>query len=89
MNQINTSTVTIEWTPGQNVTMPYSIVTTPDPVSPTIPVVTTSTNINITVDYNINYTVMVTTLCEEGETTIFFLGWYYIEAKLILIPSPL
>ena len=72
-------TVTIGWTPPTSGVM-YTITTTPVPISPTMPVTitpdtTASRQMDITVNYNTNYTVTVTIqTCDgprEASTTVF------------------
>ena len=79
VNDGNSSTVTIKWTPPTPTpTRGYRITTTPDPISPTT-VNTNSTSINITVNYNINYTVTVSSITCDGlrETSrTFSIGMY-------------
>ena len=78
MNDSDGSIVTIEWTPPTPPpTRGYTVTTDPAPISPAT-VNTTSTSIDITMQYNTNYTVTVGSItCDGLKTTTadtLFLG---------------
>ena len=79
VNDSDSSTVTIEWTPPTPPpTRGYSVITTPTPLSPTI-VNTISTSIDITVNYNTHYSVTVGSVTCDGLRTrshTFSIGTY-------------
>ena len=83
VNGSDSSTVTIEWTPPTALVQ-YTTTTTPVPISPTMSVTTTPSTtdpiqMDIIVEYNINYTITVSieTCAGPRQNTItIFVGMY-------------